>query len=128
MRTAICGAGVLAAVGLCACNGQLPGGGSAPPTPAFELSVAPGAANQSDAAVRVNVSTGQAWVSSGNTFTAITEPAGIPAGDYHLSTWGTPDANGKVAWNTYRFDRKTGHTWVVSCTTLPNCSWTAVTP
>ena len=129
MRTAIYGvAGVFAVVGLCACNGQLPGGGSGATSP-FELSVVPGAASQSDTALRINTSTGQAWVSAGSwTFNAIPDPTPIPAGDYHLSTWSTPDGTGKVTWDAYRFERKTGKTWAANCPTPGNCTWNAITP
>ncbi|HXQ15850.1 MAG TPA: hypothetical protein VN814_14630 [Caulobacteraceae bacterium] len=131
MRAVFCGvAAVLAAAGLSACNAQPPN--NAPPAASFELVSISGTANVDDILLKINMSNGQTWAhcceSNNATFTQVADAGALPAGDYHITSWASPDANGKVTWMAYRVDRKTGHTWYLGCQQVPNCSWYAMTP
>jgi hypothetical protein len=105
---------------LAACQPVIPQPPAAPAAPSgeWEAAAIPGSRNVSDDIIKLNVATGASWIhccgSNNNSYFVIKDgtPA-PPAGDYHLITWSEAAPNGDVNWNAYRFDRKTGRTWVI---------------
>jgi hypothetical protein len=104
--------------GLTACS---PVGPPAAPTTAaaeqrFEAVAVPGSYKVADSFVKLNAATGDAWEhccgSNNNTFTHIKDDKPLPPGDYRLIVWSQFAPSGDVNYNVYRFDNKTGHTWV----------------
>lgn len=114
------------AAALAACQPVIPSTNStasqSSPSPAalpgeWEAVAVTGSRNVSDDILKINVATGAAWIhccgSNNNSYWVIKDTAQLPAGDYHLVSWSHVSTNGDVNWNAYRFDRKTGHTWVI---------------
>ena len=129
MRPLIIVSGV-ACMGLAACSVENNGSGAnnaAAPAAQFEAVAISGSQSQGDDLIKMNTATGQAWLhccgSRNNNFTNVRDDAPPPAGDYHLIRWDQVDARGDVNWNVYRFDRKTGHTWIFESSDKGGYSW-----
>lgn len=84
----------------------------------FEITVVPGSAVATDTVFKINVASGQTWYhccESGNQiYTAVAEATPPPPGDYHVLSWSWFDPTGKLSYEAYRVDNKTGHTWVLN--------------
>jgi hypothetical protein len=137
-RFALVAATMLASLAACS-----PGGGSHP-NPSAASSAAPAAAVAapqhydavlvtgskavSDELVKLNTASGDAWAhccgTSNNNFTHIKDDKPIPPGDYRLISWSHVEPSGAVSYNVYRFDSRTGHSWVlVESTSGGAASW-----
>lgn len=110
----------LVGLGLSACSPP------APP-PSFEAVAVSGSQSQGDDFVKMNTATGEAWFhccgSANGSFAPVRDDQAPPPGDYHLVRWNQVDERGEVNWNVYRFDRKTGHTWVLLSSDKGGESW-----
>jgi hypothetical protein len=83
-------------------------------TPAYEITALPSASTPGGPTwFRVKVATGQvATYYSGTKFVPVSEPASLPAGDYHLHLVLTLD--GKGNWWLMRMDSQSGRVWQLS--------------
>jgi hypothetical protein len=116
--------------GLAACA---PGGSHPRPTSAaaadqhYEAAIITGSQNVPDDVIKMNTATGDAWVhccgTKNNNFMHIKDEKPLPQGDYHLLSWSQVEPNGNVNYNLYRFDNKTGHTWVIQTPENGAPSW-----
>jgi hypothetical protein len=108
---------LLAALAACQPVIPQPPASAAAPSGEWEAATISGSRNESDDIIKVNVATGAAWIhccgSNNSNYFIVKDSSPPPAGDYHLVTWSQVAPNGDVNWNAYRFDRKTGHTWVI---------------
>lgn len=98
--------------------------------PQFEAAVIPGSAVSDDQFIKMNRTTGETWIHFAgrrdDRFYLVGEKLAPRAGDYRLVTWSTVDPKGTVTFNIYRFDVRSGHTWILKSQSPATNYWSDV--
>lgn len=93
----------------------------------YETAVIPGSRTNDDLLIKLNRASGESWIHFGggknDRFQQIGEKIAPGAGDYRLIAWSTVDDSGSVYYNVYRFDVRSGHTWLLKSPSQDGNYW-----
>ena len=111
---------------ICSCT---PHGSAANPRSQdqYDAAAIPGSRTNDDLFIKLNRVSGEGWIHFGggknDRFQQIGEKMAPGAGDYRLVTWSTVDPSGAVYYNVYRFDRRSGHSWLLKSPSQDGNYW-----
>lgn len=93
----------------------LTGASGAPAQPRFEAVAIAATADNSVGFVRMEIATGQAWLSwGGGDFKAAVDSTPLPPGEYHIYASSRMTADGKLLWSLDRMESVSGRAWAAA--------------